>query len=320
MLARLPLYWQVCLINGALFLAATLTLALSPARVSAPVLPREGAVLLGGLAVMLVTNALLLRASLRPVDRVVHEMESVDHLHSGDRLPELGEGPGGRLGRTYNAMLDRLDAERTASTARAVAAQEAERHRVAQELHDQVGQNLTVVLLGLSQLEQRVTGEVAEEVRLLRESARTGLDDVRRVARELRPGVLDDLGLASALSAMCSDVAVHGGLPVRRTLPPGLPELGAGRELVVYRVAQEALTNAARHARATEVRLSLSRVADSVVLEVADDGRAAGPIVAGAGVLGMRERAAMVGGTVRVDGGPRGTTVRLVVPLPEAGT
>jgi two-component system sensor histidine kinase UhpB len=317
-LARLPLYWQVCLINGLVFVVATVTLAVSPARVSAPVLPREWVVLLGGLVVMLVTNAVLLRASLRPVDRVVHEMESVDHLHTGDRLPEVGEGPGGRLVASYNAMLDRLDAERSTSTARAVAAQEAERHRIAQELHDQVGQDLTVVLLGLSQLEQRVPADVAGEVTLLRDSARSSLDDVRRVARELRPGVLDDLGLASALAAMCSDLAVHAGVPVRRTVSPGLPDLGPDRELVVYRVAQEALTNAARHARAGELRLSLARVGGAVVLEVSDDGRPDGPIVPGSGLLGMRERASLVGATVRVDSGQRGTTVRLELPLGEA--
>ncbi len=317
-LARLPLYWQVFLINGLVFVVATVTLALSPARVSAPVLPREWIVLLGGLAVMLATNAVLLRASLRPVDRVVREMQSVDHLHTGDRLPELGEGPGGRLVASYNAMLDRLDAERSASTARAVAAQEAERHRIAQELHDQVGQDLTVVLLGLSQLEGRVPPEVAEEVALLRDSARASLDDVRRVARELRPGVLDDLGLVSALAAMCSDLTVHAGIPVRRTVSPGLPDLGPERELVVYRVAQEALTNATRHARATELHLSLARIGDTVVLEVTDDGRGASPIVPGAGLLGMRERASLVGGSVRVDTGLRGTTVRLELALGSA--
>lgn len=320
MITRLPLYWQVCLINGAVFLAATLALALSPARVSATVLPSEVAVLVGGLGVVLLANAALLRASLAPVDRVVRQMQGVDHLHTGERLSDpgrrLGEGPGGKLVRSYNAMLDRLDAERSASTARAIAAQESERHRIAQELHDQVGQDLTVVLLGLKQLEQRVPADVAEELGLLRESARTGLDDVRRVARELRPGVLDDLGLGSALAALCSDFAVHAGVPVRRHLPPGLPSLGPDRELVVYRIAQEALTNAARHARATEVRLALSRVGELVVLEVADDGRSEAPIVPGSGLLGMRERAGLVGGTVGVEGGAgRGTVVRLELPV-----
>ncbi|QBR91903.1 sensor histidine kinase [Nocardioides euryhalodurans] len=316
-LSRLPLYWQVLLINGAVFALGAVALLLSPATVSRQVLVSEAVVLVGGLALVLVVNALLLRRSLAPVDRVVREMQVVE-LHDGQRLTTPATGPGARLVGSYNAMLDRLEAERSASNARALAAQEAERHRIAQELHDQVGQDLTVVLLGLKQLAARAPAELVEELELLRDSARTGLDDVRRVARELRPGVLADLGLGSALAALCSDFTAHGGLPVRRTIAPGLPDLGPERELVVYRVAQEALTNAARHARgATEVTLSLARVGGNALLEVTDDGRGATAVVPGSGVRGMRERAVLVGATVSVDGGPAGTTVRLVVPLPE---
>jgi two-component system sensor histidine kinase UhpB len=315
-LGRLPLYWQVCLINGAVFVLATTVLAVSPATVSTRLLPSEAVVLVVGLAAMLLTNALLLRASLAPVDRVVREMEVVE-LHDGQRLTTPGSGHGARLVDSYNAMLDRLESERSASSARALAAQESERQRIAQELHDQVGQDLTVVLLGLKRLAARVPADVVDELELLRESARASLDDVRRVARELRPGVLDDLGLASALAALCSDFTAHGGIPVRRRLSPGLPDLGPERELVIYRVAQEALTNAARHAGATEVGLSLVRVAGTAVLEVSDDGRGAPGIVPGAGVTGMRERARLVGASLDVESAAgHGTTVRLSVPLP----
>jgi two-component system sensor histidine kinase UhpB len=316
---RLPLYWQVCLINGAVFVLATTVLAVSPATVSTELVPSEGVVLLVGLAVMLLLNALLLRARLAPVDRVVREMEVVE-LHDGQRLTAWGSGPGERLVRSYNAMLDRLETERSASSARALAAQEAERHRIAQELHDQVGQDLTVVLLGLKQLATRLPEDAVAELELLRESARHSLDDVRRVARELRPGVLDDLGLASALAQLCSDITAHGGPPVRRRLSPGLPDLGPEAELVVYRVAQEALTNAVRHAGAAEISLSLVRVAGAVVLEVGDDGRRSGGIVPGAGITGMRERARLVDARLDVDGASgHGTSVRLTVPLPGGG-
>jgi two-component system sensor histidine kinase UhpB len=309
----------VCLINGAVFAFATAVLAISPATVSTELLPSEAVVLLVGLAVMLLLNALLLRARLAPVDRVIREMEVVE-LHDEQRLTPPGSGPGDRLVRSYNAMLDRLESERSTSSARALAAQEAERQRVALELHDQVGQDLTVVLLGLKQLATRVPPDVVAELELLRESTRHSLDDVRRVARELRPGVLDDLGLTSALAALCSDFTAHGGPPVRRRLSPGLPDLGPERELVVYRVAQEALTNAARHAGAAEVGLSLVRAADSAVLEVTDDGRRTGGIVPGAGITGMRERARLVGARLAVEGAAgKGTTVRLVVPLPAGG-
>jgi two-component system, NarL family, sensor histidine kinase UhpB len=312
-----PLYWKVCLINGGVFLVGTLALLLSPASVSRRAVVSEVLVVTLGLAVMLVTNALLLRSVLRPVDRVVRQMATVDLLETDQRLDAGDGGPGGRLVASFNAMLDRLEAERSASDARALAAEEDERHRIARELHDEVGQQLTVVLLGLKQVQRRAPAELVEELELVRESARAGLDDVRRVARELRPGVLDDLGLHSALAALATGFGAHGGAVVRRSIAPGLPVLPPATELVVYRVAQEALTNAARHARARQVELTLCRVGDRVELGVVDDGVGLPAGATGSGLRGMRERARSVGGTLEVDGAPgRGTAVRLRVPAP----
>ncbi len=311
-----PLYWKVCLINGGVFLAGTLVLLLSPARVSERAVVSEAIVLTVGLAVMLVTNALLLRSVLRPVDRVVRQMGTVDLLEPGQRLATGATGPGGRLVASFNAMLDRLEAERSGSDARALAAEEDERHRIAQELHDQVGQQLTVVLLGLKQVEKQAPASLVPELELVRESVRAGLDDVRRVARELRPGVLDDLGLHSALAALATGFTTHGGAVVRRSIAPGLPSLTPATELVVYRVAQEALTNAARHAGARQVELTLRRVGDRVVLGVEDDGCGMPVGASGAGLRGMRDRARSVGGELEVVGTPgRGTVVRLSVPV-----
>ncbi|WP_244929460.1 histidine kinase [Nocardioides sp. W7] len=311
----LPLYWKVCLINGTVFLGGTVALLLSPASVSRRALVSEAVVLTLGLTVMLVTNALLLRASLAPIDRVVRQMATVDLLEPGQRLPAGTGGPGARLVASFNAMLDRLEAERSSSDARALAAEEDERHRIARELHDEVGQQLTVVLLGLKQVQQRAPAELVAELELVRESARAGLDDVRRVARELRPGVLDDLGLHSALAALATGFSGHGGATIRRSIAPGLPALPPETELVVYRVAQEALTNAARHAGARGVELTLQRLGDRVVLGVEDDGRGLPAGASGAGLRGMRERARSVGGELEVTGSPgRGTRVRLSVP------
>lgn len=308
------LYWKVCLINGAVLCAALVVLLFSPARVSRQVVVSEALVLAAGLGLVLVVTAGLLRSALAPVDRVIREMATVRLGGEGRRLSAEGEGPGAQLVRSYHAMLERLEGERRSSSARALAAQEAERHRIAHELHDQVGQSLTVVLLGLKQLEDRAPADLRAELALVRESARTGLDDVRRVARELRPGVLDDLGLQAALAALGTDVAAYGGPPVRRTFGPGLPDLGHDVEVVVYRVAQEALTNVARHAAARRVDLSLLRIGGEVVLEVADDGRGIPDGTPdGTGLLGMRDRAALVGGVVEVTSGRSGTTVRLRV-------
>jgi len=316
-LTNSPLYWKVWLINGAVLGVGTLVLMLSPASVSRRVVVSEAIVLVVGLSLMLVLNAALLRSALAPVDRVIRAMATAQLGGPAPRLEATGESAGARLVESYHAMLDRLDTERKASNARALAAQEAERHRIAQELHDQVGQSLTVVLLGLKQLEARVPAEVRTELALLRESARAGLDDVRRVARELRPGVLEDLGLLAALAALATDVSARGGPTVRRTFGPGLPALSPETEVVVYRVAQEALTNVVRHAAATRVDLSLLLVGGNVVLEVADDGRGfTPPIVDGAGLEGMRDRATLAGGAVEVSSSTgRGTTVRLTVPV-----
>lgn len=315
----LPLYWKVVMTNGAVFLAATLALALAPVRVSEDVLPSEAVVLAVGLAVMVVVNASLLRSTLRPVDRVLREMETVDLVRPERRLEQPPAGPGAQLVAGWNALLDRLEAEQAAGAAKALAAQEAERHRIAQELHDEVGQSLTVVLLGLKRAEDRVPpelAEVAEDLRLVREGARAGLDDVRRVARRLRPGVLQDLGLLSALAALANEFAALGRGHLTRTTSPGLPPLSPEAELVVYRVAQEALTNVARHAGAGEVALSLTRVGGAVVLEVRDDGHGTHDLRPGSGVLGMRERAVLVGATLTIDSAPgQGTTVRLAVPV-----
>ncbi|MEV6283752.1 histidine kinase [Kribbella sp. NPDC051770] len=303
---RLPLYWRVCLINGLLFVVGTMALAFLPVTVSARVLVSEAIVLVLGLAAIVGLNSLLLRTSLAPLDRLVRTMDEVDLQRPGHRLPEGRSGVTTKLIHSFNAMLTRLETERSTSNAKALAAQEAERHRIAQELHDQIGQSLTAVLLGLKRLSDRVPDDLAEEFRMIQETTRTGLDEVREVARRLRPGVLEDLGLHNALAALATEFSSHG-MRVRRVFSPGLPALAPETELVVYRVAQEALTNAARHSSATEAEIALRRQGRYVVLSVEDNGRGGrGPIAEGAGIRGMRERALLVSGEISVGPGPRG--------------
>ncbi|HEX5090356.1 MAG TPA: histidine kinase [Nocardioides sp.] len=309
------LYWKVVAINGAVLCLALLALVLGPVSVSRRTVASEVLVLALGLAAILLTNALLLRSSLAPVDRVLRAMADVDPTDRRARIPVPRSGPGRRLVEGFNTMLHRLEEEQSASNAKALAAQEAERHRIAQELHDEVGQHLTVVLLGLKQLEGVIPDEQRHEVALLRESARNGLDDVRRVARRLRPGVLEDLGLTSALAALTNDFARHHPAAVQRVIAPGLPGLLQDTELVIYRVAQEALTNTVRHSGAERVTLSLVRVGSHVVLEVTDDGVGFDTTRFGAGVRGMHERSRLVGGDLQIASTPlKGTTVRLAVP------
>lgn len=312
----LPLFWRVCLINGAVFVLGTLALAMSPATVSARPLWSEVVVLAIGLAVIVALNGVLLRSALRPLDRLTAMMAATDPRHPGRRLDEPGSGPARPLVQGFNAMLERLEAERRASTIRALHAQEAERQRIAQELHDEVGQSLTAVLLGLKQAIDLAPPTVAAELEHVRGTTRTSLGEVRRISQRLRPGVLADLGLINSLSSLASDLTARTGIPVRRGFLPGLPALSPENELVVYRVAQEALTNVARHAGARAVELGLSRRGDTLVLRVADDGVGRTDAAVGAGIQGMTERAQMVGG--RLELRPRaggGLEVQLEVPV-----
>src|SRR4030081_342285 len=131
----------------------------------------------------------------------------------------------GELALTFNDMLARLEAERREATGRVLAAQEAERLRIAQELHDQVGQELTAVLLGLARVQQKVEPPLAEEVTAVQEAVRSSLEDVRRIALELRPEALDDLGLISALAVLCERFAQRSGVTVAQHVEDQLPRL-----------------------------------------------------------------------------------------------
>lgn len=307
------LFRRLFLINGLVFTVGTLVLALSPATVSSPVLATEVPVLVVGLAVILAANALLLRTGLAPLGPLTTLMQRVDLLRHEDRLTDRGNGDLAGLIRTFNEMLDRLEAERGAASAHALAAQEGERQRIARELHDEIGQSLTVVLLALKRVVDQTPADQREELRGVQEGVRSSLDEVRRVARRLRPGVLSDLGLHSALAALTSEFSEASGLPVTRAVevPPGLD---ADVELVLYRIAQEGLTNVARHAGATVVELALRREPAGLTLRIRDDGRG-GVTREGAGIRGMRERALLIGARLAVTSPPGwGTEVVLVVP------
>src|SRR5437764_3056296 len=154
-------------------------------------------------------------------------------------------------------MLSRLDSERRESTGRVLRAQEGERLRIAQELHDQVGQELTAVLLGLSRISSHAPPSIRQDVTALGDAVRGSLNNVRRIAIELRPEALDDLGLSSALAVLGERLSERSGLSVSQRVASDLPELAAETELVVYRVAQEALTNVARHSGSARAELTL---------------------------------------------------------------
>jgi len=311
----MTLFRRLFLVNATIFVLGTLALAVSPATVSFPVRLREALVLVVGLSVMLALNLIFVRLSLAPLERLMSLMRRVDLLRPGQRLATSGPGEVQELGRVFNEMLERLERERRDSVRRALAAQEGERARVARELHDETGQTLGAIVLQLGNLAARVPEALRDDVQLARETARGTLEDVRRIARQLRPEALDDLGLVSALTALTRRFAEQTGLALERRLEP-LPGLDPDVELVVYRVAQESLANVARHAEASQVWLSLESVDGMVRLRVADDGVGIRPGAHdGHGISGMRERALLVGGDVIVvDRLSGGVEVRLVVP------
>lgn len=320
----MSLFWRIFLLNAAVLSAATIALLLGPATVSTPVVLTEVVVLGIGLAAMLVANAILLRVGLAPLERLTRIMTTVDLLRPVHRLPATGHAGIAQLITTFNTMLDRLEAERAASSALALSAQESERGRIAQELHDEIGQTLTAVLLELKRVADRAPESVREELRQVQETTRNSLDEIRRIARRLRPGVLDELGLASALKALAAEFAATG-LAVDRRFDADLPELDREAELVIYRVAQESLTNTARHSGANRAEMSLRRHPDGIILRVRDNGRGLGGAAEGAGIRGMRERALLINADLTVGpGASGGTEVRLVVPLgrdePNRGT
>ncbi|MEU1307033.1 histidine kinase [Streptomyces shenzhenensis] len=312
----MPLFWRIFLLNAVVLVAAT-ALLLGPVTVSTPVLLTEAAILAVGLAAMLVANALLLRVSLAPLQRLTRAMTTADLLRPGRRPPVDGHGEVAELITAFNTMLDRLEDERATSSARALSAQEAERHRIARELHDEVGQTLTAVLLELERVARHAPTDLRTELHEVQETTRGSLDEIRRIARRLRPGVLDELGLTRALKALTAEFT-GPTLAVQPRLDADLPPLARASELVVYRVAQEGLTNTARHAHAHRAELSLRTTATGVELRIRDDGRGIGGAPEGAGIHGMRERALLIGADLGVGPGPGGgTEVRLAVPVPD---
>jgi signal transduction histidine kinase len=205
------------------------------------------------------------------------------------------------------------------SVRRVVEAQELERKRLARELHDETGQALTSILLGLKPLEEATSGDARDAVAALRELVVSTLQDVRRLAVELRPSALDDLGLVPAIDRLARSFA-DSGIQVDVEAHIGDQRLPEPIETALYRIVQEAITNVAKHAEARRLSVTLTRKNGSVVAIVEDDGKGFDPAdrdSPGLGLLGMRERLALVGGTLRIEASAgAGTTIAAEVPVP----
>jgi two-component system sensor histidine kinase UhpB len=306
--------------NAAVLVTAVFLLAALPVTVSWPPSVGELIVLACGLAVMLVANLLLMRRLLTPLRRLRRVMSTVDPLMLG-RPVDVGARSieVAALTASFNAMLARIDQERRDSSRRAQAAQEHERRALSLELHDQIGQNLTALLLQLDVVSRTATEEQSAKLEALIETVRECLEQVRAIVRRLRPEALDELGLITAIDHLCDRVESDSGLAIERALDPDLPGLSSDAQLVVYRVLQESLTNVVRHAGSLCAHVELAPVDGGVRLSVRDDGAGLGEAVhEGSGIRGMRERALMIGATLDVRPlDSSGTEVTLQVPEQE---
>jgi signal transduction histidine kinase len=239
-----------------------------------------------------------------------------------DFLLALGQQFGAAL---ESADLDRRLKDRTAELERLsltlIRQHEDQRHRLARELHDETAQVFSAMTLQLGLLREE-TEDTGPRLDTLRSLVDTGMESIRRVADDLRPPVLDDLGLAAALHAVAADFGERSAIATRFDAAGSLPTLGDDTELALFRVLQEALANVARHAEARSVAVELRGDPGGVSLAVIDDGRGFDPGASAdggrMGLVGMQERMAAVGGQLVVDAAP-GRGARLLASVPAAG-
>ncbi len=288
--------------------------------------PELALILAFAVALTILVNVVMLQRRFRPLERLVDEMERADLSRPGANLRSPPDGQAGpeevaRLQGAFRRMLERLDAERRRISSAALAAQEEERARVARDLHDEVNQSLTALLLRLEAARVKAPVELAHELAETKALANQAMEELLMLARQLRPTALDDLGLKAALAGHVSELGRRGKIGTGFESHGDFSALPTDVQLVVYRVAQEALSNAAQHSGADHVSVRLARDGDRVELTVDDDGSGFtfDQAARGLGIAGMRERALLVGGVVEVESRPEvGTRVTLTVPLEAA--
>ena len=333
-LLRLPILYKVLIANAAIVVTgAILGTWITIQTVRRAESQSHAFLALGfagvGLVLSILVNYLVLRAAFRPLSSLERAASAV---RGGDLSARAEPSPVpdpqfNRLAETFNATLDELARDRDAIRSLAsqvIRAQEEERKRIARELHDDTAQVLFAQLLRLTALKDSPNLEIRETAMILEEMTVDALEGVRRLALELRPPALDDLGLLAALGDLAQRFSEQLAIPVDFQARGHRGRLPAEVELVLYRVAQEALTNVAKHARADHVWIDLDRIPDDVAISIRDDGvgfdprhpRVQAQTGLGLGLFGMEERVALVGGTFAIwPMQPHGTEVFAFLPL-----
>lgn len=306
------LLWRVFSVTGVILVGDAVLLTFAPPLVDSPPGLADGLVVAGGLGLMLVLTFGLLRWALAPLEQLARGAAQIDAERPGRRFQEDSRVREVlALQEAFNAMLARLEAGQREQVLAHVRGQERERRRLSRELHDEIGQDVTAALLLLDP----DGGE--QEIEAARGVLKETLASVRRIVSELRPEALDELGLHSALANLVKRLSERSELTIELKLACELPQLTDEQELVLYRIAQEGLTNAIRHAHATRAELSLDRHDRALVLRVIDNGQGIDGPRPGNGIRGMRERAFLVAATLSISSRSRaGTQVELEVPLP----
>ena len=325
---RSTLLTQVLAVN-ALLVGVTALIAAVVARDRLPDATSGEGLLVLGLTVSsaILLNSLLLRLRLEPMGRLVRAMTEADLSRPGTRAvaPRRAARELHELTDAFNRMVARLEQERRESGRAVLRAQEQERGRIAQDLHDEVNQALTAILLRLSATIGDAPWGLRSELQETQELVAQAMDELLALARQLRPTALDDHGLIAALASQVSDFGQRTGMQTRFHHHGEVPTLSDEEQLVIFRVTQESLSNIAKHAAASGVDVELSSVGRTV-LRVRDDGhgfdvlpghRINGHVrgrPGGLGLSGMRERALLVGGSLDVFTAPgAGTTIELTM-------
>jgi len=278
----------------------------------------EFALLAMTVILVLLLNILMLQRRFSPLDELIRDIEAIDPSDpSSFEAPEEPVEEVERLAHAFASLLERIEAERRRAGRLQLRAQEEERKRVARDLHDEVNQALTAILLRLEALTHIAPPRLRDELAETKSLANQAMGELLQLARQLRPTALDDHGFVPAIEDQLRRFKAQYGIDTNLSTRGELDDLGTDQQLVLYRVTQEALNNVVRHARAQSVSVDIARVDGSVALEVADDG--AGFVLGdedrGLGLEGMAERARLVDGDFDIKSTPgRGTTLRLRVP------
>jgi len=313
---------QVLAINLLLIAATALIGAAAAAWRWGDVLQGREAVVLGlGVTATLLSNWLLLHRRFSPLDELISAMEATDLARPwqerGGWSQRTDSAEVRRLRTAFERMIERMESERRQAGRAVIRAQERERRRIAQDLHDEVNQALTAVALRLEASIQQAPPDLRRELVETKRLAGQAMDELLALARQLRPAVLDDHGLLPALHSQVRDFSDQTGMAASFNVRGAVRRLTPEQQLVIYRVTQESLSNITQHAQARRVEVELSFIGRTV-LRISDDGRGLPQRMGSSrntlGLSGMRERALLIGGDLRLwstDG--QGTRVELRV-------